>query len=351
MPGPKRKCNRLSTEKKARFIGSVEAGLTIRAAGNLHGIPPSTAIDLAKKWRETGSVSNKQVSGRKKKTTERGRRALIGIAKKHRRLPFTSIGNMMTPKISKNTVRRELKEAGFARRKARRVPYLTKLQKKNHLLWAKELAGWDDEDFGNVLYTDETYIGMGDTAGDIYITRRPAEILKDECTVPSFTQSSVRVMVWGCIAIDHKGPLIILEYPGGEKGGMNAARYQAQVLDPVVEDYVMKLLMEKGYLYYQQDGAPGHRANVTKKWFQDREIMLFPHPASSPDMNPIEPIWHVLKDAIRNRPHPPTSRDELIAAIHEEWDRITVHDINKYVGQMAKRVQAVLDAKGGSTPY
>jgi hypothetical protein len=43
--------------------------------------------------------------------------------------------------------------------------------------------------------------------------------------------------------------------------------------------------------------------------------------------------------------------DELKTAIKEAWDNITVQDIDKHAQSMEKRVQAVLDAKGGHTCY
>jgi hypothetical protein len=42
-------------------------------------------------------------------------------------------------------------------------------------------------------------------------------------------------MTWGCIAEGQKGPLVVVEYPGGKGGGMNSEskRYQEQVLGAV----------------------------------------------------------------------------------------------------------------------
>jgi transposase len=51
-----------------------------------------------------------------------------------------------------------------------------------------------------------------------------------------------------------------------------------------------------------------------------------PHPPGSPDFNPIEPLWHILKDLIRNQLHIPTTLDELKMATNEAWDQITEAD-------------------------
>ena len=53
----------------------------------------------------------------------------------------------------------------------------------------------------------------------------------DECLVPTFKQLPVHIMVWGCIMEGRKGPLVVLEYPGGKGGGMNSKRYCEQVLE------------------------------------------------------------------------------------------------------------------------
>ena len=57
------------------------------------------------------------------------------------------------------------------------------------------------------------------------MTWRPDEEFDEDCLVPTFKQSLVCVMVWGCIMEGRKGPLVVLEYPGGKGGGMNTARY------------------------------------------------------------------------------------------------------------------------------
>ncbi|KAF8158854.1 hypothetical protein BJ912DRAFT_866307, partial [Pholiota molesta] len=69
------------------------------------------------------------------------------------------------------------------------------------------------------------------------------ELFKD-CLVPTFKQSPIHVMVWGCIIGGEKGPLIALDYPGGRGGGMNSARYQEQVLDGAFLDFYCRMVQK-----------------------------------------------------------------------------------------------------------
>jgi transposase len=143
----------------------------------------------------------------------------------------------------------------------------------------------------------------------------------------------------------------VLDYPGGKGGGMNSRRYQEQVLEGVLKGFYDEMKHERGRIYFQQDGASSHTSKSTKAWFSCEDIPLFFHPANSPDLSPIEPVWHELKKLIRALPNPPTTAEELQAAILNAWEALSMEDIDKYVRSMPDRVRAVTAAKGGHTRY
>jgi len=88
-----------------------------------------------------------------------------------------------------------------------------------------------------------------------------------------------------------------------------------------------------------------------KKWFNDHGIPLFYHPPNSPDLSPIEPVWHELKNIIRRCPHPPTSVEELKAAVHAAWEELDIADVDKHILHMPNRVAAIFQARGGHTHF
>ena len=133
---------------------------------------------------------------------------------------------------------------------------------------------------------------------------------------------------------------------------MTAARYQDQVLDRVFFDFYQQMSEERGQVAFQQDGASSHTAKSTSAWLQRHSVQLMPHhPASSPDVSPIEPLWKTLKSHIQSRMHIPSNVEELKVAAQEAWEQITVEEIDVHVRSMGDRVQVVLNAKGGHTRY
>jgi hypothetical protein len=287
-------------------------------------------------------------------------------------MPLAEVGKLVEPRISATSVRTILAEHGLFRRKAKKVPRLTAGHRAARLDWALRYEGWGDADpeWDFVIWSDECYVVMGQNPGTVWVTRTADEIWDDDCTIPTDKQAEIRIMVWGCIMKGRKGPLIVLDYPGGKGGGMTAQRYREQVLEGALLGFYQEMCTERGgEILFQQDGAPSHKAKATTNWLKRyvshiahcsspadliyefrHNIRMFPHPPQSPDISPIEELWHIFKNIIRSRPHTPTSVEELKVAAFEAWAAITPEQLAS-VFHMQGRIQALITQQGGHTKY
>ena len=56
------------------------------------------------------------------------------------------------------------------------------------------------------------------------------------------------------------------------------------------------------------------------KWRADNQITHLPWPSQSPDLNPMENVWAILKANVAD--HKVTSVKELISVIKKEWKKL-----------------------------
>ncbi len=71
---------------------------------------------------------------------------------------------------------------------------------------------------------------------------------------------------------------------------------------------------------FQQNLAPAHTAKSTKSWLNDYGVGVLDWPANSPDLNPIENLWGIVKRKMRKKR--PKNADELKATVKETWASI-----------------------------
>ncbi len=139
---------------------------------------------------------------------------------------------------------------------------------------------------------------------------------------PSCLKSIVKfpesVMIWGAMSSADVGPLCFL------KTNVTAPVYQ-YILEHFMLPSADQLFKDADFIF-QQDLAPAHTAKSTKSWLNDHGVGVLDWPANSPDLNPIENLWGIVKRKMRNKR--PKNADELKATVKETWASIrgvTIH--------------------------
>ena len=74
-------------------------------------------------------------------------------------------------------------------------------------------------------------------------------------------------------------------------------------------------------------------------------------PAVSPELNPNEHVWDRVNRSVRGRPVPPQILQDLEEALVEEWSLIPQRYLRRLIRSMSRWCQAVINARGGHTPY
>ena len=132
------------------------------------------------------------------------------------------------------------------------------------------------------------------------------------------------------------------------QGKMDAVQ-SCEILEEGMEESIKSLEMAEDKWYFQQDNDPKHTSKKTEQWFSDNNIIPMKWPAQSPDLNPIEHLWQHLKVKLQQYDTPPKG-------VHELWERVQRSGIppetcQKLIESMPRRIQTVLEVKGGHTKY
>ncbi|TXT04803.1 hypothetical protein VHUM_04071 [Vanrija humicola] len=100
-----------------------------------------------------------------------------------------------------------------------------------------------------------------------------------------------------------------------------------------------------------EDNVKTHTGTATRSWAKGAGMRYLNHPSSSPDLNPIEHAWALLKRMINELPRRPTTIDELFEVAARLWMEIPQEKLNNMVRSMGERLRAVRLNRGGPTKY
>ena len=121
----------------------------------------------------------------------------------------------------------------------------------------------------------------------------------------------------------------------------------------ILEEIVAPNWQEDWILIEDNDGPHGTRGKAHNK-VKEAKIHLGikweANPPNSPDLNSIETIWRIIKQRLKSR-GVIYSVDQLRCAIQEEWDKLTMEEINKACSTMTARVEALYEYGGKPIPF
>uniref|UniRef100_A0A3B5QJL5 Tc1-like transposase DDE domain-containing protein n=1 Tax=Xiphophorus maculatus TaxID=8083 RepID=A0A3B5QJL5_XIPMA len=335
-----------SKETRAVIIALHKNGLTGKRITARKIAPQSTIYRIIKNFKERGSIVAKKAPGRPRKTSKRQDRLLKVFQLRDRATSSAELAQEWQQagvSASARTVRWRLLEQGLVSRRAAKKPLLSRKNIRDRLIFFKRYREWTAEDWGKVIFSDESPFRLFGTSGKQLVRRRQGERYHQSCLMPTVKHPET-IHVWGCFSAKGVGSLTVLP----KNTAMNKEWYQ-NVLREQLLPTVQEQFGDEQWLF-QHDGTPCHKAKVISNWLREQNIeILGPWPGNSPDLNPIENLWSIIKRRVDKRK--PRNSDKMQALIVQEWTAISQDLVQKLIESMPGRIAEVLKKRGQHCKY
>ncbi|GFT57560.1 transposable element Tcb2 transposase [Trichonephila clavipes] len=252
-------------------------------------------------------------SGRPRGTTPADDRYIVLQARRNRRQTEGDIARHTTQAtgrpISRFTVARRLHGGGlFVRRPVRCVP-LTPAHQRRRSLWCREHRNWRDNEWGRVLFTDESRFSLSsDSHRILHLERERGSRNHPSNIIERDRYGGRGVLVWESIMLGSRTDLHIFD-----AGSVNGTRYCNEILLP----YVRLFRGAMGLQFLFMDGnAPCHHTVAAEQLLESRRLAA--------------------------RTLPPVTIRELRLALQDEWVAMPQQLIDTFILSMGRRCETCL---------
>lgn len=246
-------------------------------------------------------------------------------------------------KLSVRSIQHILKKRlNIPARRAAKKPLLTPPMVQKRLRFARKYLHWTEDQWEEVMFSDESTFAMINPRAST--VRRPKAVSR---YLNRFTVKTVKhppsVMVWACFSgKGGRGSLYFLP----PKTTMNADRYLQ-----VVESKLLPFMAIHDARHFLQDGAPCHKAKKVMEVLKKQPFGVIDWPGNSPDLNPIENIWAIMKAKLKGN-HKVKCLADLIQAIKVMWVKDMTRDLfRKHARSMPNRLRMVIQNNGQMIKY
>ncbi|GFU34671.1 transposable element Tcb2 transposase [Trichonephila clavipes] len=245
--------------------------------------------------------------------------------------------------ISRFTVARRLHGGGlFARRPVRCVP-LTPAHRRRRSMWCREHRNWRDNEWGRVLFTDESRFSLSSDSHRILIWRERGSRNHPSNIIERDRYGGRSVLVWGGIMLGSRTDLHIFD-----AGSVNGTRYCNEILLTYVRLFIGAMGLQ---VLFMDDNAPCHRTVAAEQLLESEDIERMVWPARSPDLNPIEYVWDFLGRRLAARTLTSVTIRELRLALQDEWAAMPQQLIDTLILSLGRRCETCLAVRGDHIPY
>ncbi|KAK3534069.1 hypothetical protein QTP86_001182 [Hemibagrus guttatus] len=240
------KTKELSKDTRNKIVDLHQAGKTESAIGKQLGVKKSTVGAIIRKWKTYKTTDNLPRSGAPRKISPRGVKMITRTVSKN---PRTTRGDLVNDlqragtKVTKATISNPLRHQGLKSCSARRVPLLKPVHVRARLKFARKHLDDPEEDWENVIWSDETKIELFGSLVVAKTSRFDFEALCCELKEGHPVLNMCQVVVRTAVATPN---------PGAAESNFFLTRYADNVLPAAKYDNVMV------YLSHINQGVNSH---------------------------------------------------------------------------------------------
>ena len=309
----------------------------VRSARAIHHktkIPLRTIYYNINKLKQTNSLKHRGGNGRPSVLRQIEKNAIAQYIRRNNEITLNEIKEKLSTtyqsSVSASTIRRYLLESGYRNVLPRSTHMLTPEHKQRRIEWAQQ---HQNNDFTDTIFTDKTSFQLFRNTVRRW-TKCPNNELKRK------PKNRQKVHVWGAVSV--RGVLTCHTFRCNLNGS-----YYVHILKNYLLPAATKEFRQNWCL--QQDNDPKHTSNIAKQFINNKVSRLLKWPSNSPDVNPIENLWSIVKRKVEKRK--PKNIDELELFLCEEFKNVDVNIVAKIVMSMKKRCLSLIESKGERIKY
>lgn len=325
----------LSVKQRFQIIFLHEIGKTKKTIAHMMGVNKNTVTKWLQEYSKNKTVELPLVDRKKRKCKRKTNHdqdmEIIQELKNNNYLTASNIAEIVKEKninVSTSTINNRLYQYGFRFRIPAKKPLLTAKHKFDRLTWAIHHI---DTDWSKILFSDETTIRKGPGNRKRWIRMKNNDYEKT-------VKHDMKMHAWGCINSSGIKRIHIFD------GIMDSQMYTE-----ILTGNLLQIIYNDNSLIFQDDNDPKHTSKHTIEWKKFNEIKYIDWPANSPDLNPIENIWALLK--LKMTKLRPLTKTQFVHFIEESWKDISSKVISKTINSMQKRIIDVINNNGDLIDY
>lgn len=334
----------LKDDIKNIILFLLEDGMKPSQIAKKFKISCSTVTRLLEKYKNYKTLDHLKGNGRPKKMSSN----IKNILEKENKInSMTSLRKMSKiieeqtgVTLCPNTIRSYLNSKNIFAYKPLCKPLLRPSHVEARLACAKEWLFMDELSCKKIIFSDESKFNLFGSDGKPFTWREPADKLKNSNVIKTLKYGGGSIMVWGCFSYHGVGKLVLID------GIMTGERY-VDILSRSLKQSAIQMGLND--FFFQQDNDPKHTSRIAKDYFEHENIKLLRWPAQSPDLNPIENLWGIIKRKICGIRF--KNKNECFEYVNAEWEKIEVSLCQKLSESFRKRTLEVLKNRGGYINY